>query len=184
VNVTAQDGSAPYPEVELPGTWLDSMIQFRPIGVIRTPFPDVEGMPIQPCSSTQATGRVDLIPCLGDGLADIDQFSHLTLIWYMHRAGEESLKVVPFLDDRPHGIFATRAPARPNPIGISVVRLLGVEGPRLHVEDLDMVDGTPLLDIKPYVPAIDDRSPARVGWYDGLLGRLDQTRADRRFAPS
>jgi tRNA-Thr(GGU) m(6)t(6)A37 methyltransferase TsaA len=160
------------------------MIQFRPIGVIRTPFPDIEGMPIQPDASARATGHVELIPCLADGLQDIDQFSHLTLIWYMHRAGEESLRVVPFLDDRPHGIFATRAPARPNPIGISVVRLLSVEDTRLHVEDLDMVDGTPLLDIKPYVPAFDDRSPARIGWYRGRLDRIDRTRSDRRFTPS
>jgi tRNA-Thr(GGU) m(6)t(6)A37 methyltransferase TsaA len=182
VSAITPQGAAPDPEFGASGSWLDSMIQFRPIGLIRTPFPDVEGMPIQPGASARATGLVELIPCLADGLQDIEQFSHLTLVWYMHRAGEESLRVVPFLDDQPHGIFATRAPARPNPIGISVVRLVSVDGARLHVEDLDMVDGTPLLDIKPYVPAFDNRSPARIGWYDGRLDHLVNTTSDRRFA--
>jgi tRNA-Thr(GGU) m(6)t(6)A37 methyltransferase TsaA len=166
----------------VPGAWRDSLIQFRPIGVIRTPFLDIAGMPIQSAAATPTSGHVDLLPCLVDGLQDIEQFSHLALLWYMHRAPEESLTVVPFLDDRKHGIFATRAPARPNPIGLSVVRLVGVEGTRLHIQDLDMVDGTPLLDIKPYVPAFDDRAPARVGWYSNLLDGLGHTTSDHRFA--
>ena len=157
-------------------------VEFHPIGVIRTPFPDVDGVPIQPAAAAEARGHVDLDPALAEGLRDIEGFSHLTLVWHLHLIRQAQLVVVPFLDDRPHGIFATRAPARPNPIGLSVVRLLAVEGTRLHLQHLDMVDGTPLLDIKPYVPAFDDRSPARIGWYHDRLGRLEQTRSDRRFA--
>jgi tRNA-Thr(GGU) m(6)t(6)A37 methyltransferase TsaA len=164
--------------------WLLSMIRFRPIGVIRTPFADAEGMPIQAGSARNAAGHIDLAPCLIDGLRDIEGFSHLTLIWYLHRVCEERLVVTPFLDDQPHGIFATRAPARPNPIGLSVVRLVKVEGTRLHIEDVDMLDESPLLDIKPYVPSFDDRSPARTGWYRDRLDRSEPPVSDRRFISS
>jgi tRNA-Thr(GGU) m(6)t(6)A37 methyltransferase TsaA len=164
-----------------PDGWLLSTIQFRPIGVIRTPYTDAAGMPIQAGGGAGAAGHIELAPCLAEGLRDIEGFSHLTLIWYLHRACEDRLMVTPFLDDRPHGIFATRAPARPNPIGMSVVRLLRVEGTRLHIEDVDMLDGSPLLDIKPYVPAFDDRSPARTGWYDERLDQRERPVSDRRF---
>ncbi len=152
--------------------------------MIRTPFPDVDGMPIQPAAAEQARGHVDLDPDLVDGLQDIDAFSHLILLWHLHRACRPGLLVVPFLDDRPHGIFATRAPARPNPIGLSVVRLLAVSGSRLHVQHLDMVDGTPLLDIKPFVPEFDHRSPTEIGWYRDRLDRMHAVRSDRRFTSS
>ena len=157
-------------------------VEFRPIGVIRTPFPDVEGMPIQPSAAEQAEGHIDLDPALVDGLAGIEGFSHLMLVWHLHRIRRSRLVVVPFLDDQPHGIFATRAPARPNPIAVSVVRLLGVDATRLRVRHLDMVDGTALLDIKPYVPQFDDRSGARIGWYHDRLDRLERTSSDDRFA--
>ena len=89
--------------------------------------------------------------------------------------------MTPFLDDRPHGVFATRSPARPNPIGLSAVRLVGDHGSNLEILDVDMVDGTPLLDIKPYVPAFDERDEVRIGWYAGRLGGLAEARADDRF---
>jgi tRNA-Thr(GGU) m(6)t(6)A37 methyltransferase TsaA len=156
-------------------------IHLRPIGVIRTPFLDVEGMPIQSSVTEEARGYIDLTPGLIDGLRDVEGFSHLTLVWHMHLVHRSHLVVAPFLDNQPHGVFATRAPTRPNPIGLSVVRLLSVEGARLHIQDVDMVDGTPLLDIKPYVPAFDDRSPVRIGWYHNCLDRLGKTSSDQRF---
>jgi tRNA-Thr(GGU) m(6)t(6)A37 methyltransferase TsaA len=161
--------------------WVAPSVQLRPIGLIRTPFPDVDGMPIQSSAQAEARGHIDLDPALVDGLRDIEGFSHLTLIWHLHLAPGTQLIVTPFLDDRQHGIFATRAPARPNAIGISVVRLISVEGARLHIQHLDMVDRTPLLDIKPYVPAFDDRSPARIGWYHDRVDRVTVTYSDRRF---
>ena len=157
-------------------------VAFRPIGVIRTPFNAIEGMPIQASAALGITGRIELDPALVEGLADLEGFSHLILIYHLHHIGTARLTVTPFLDVRTHGIFATRSPARPNPIGLSTVRLVGIDGAVLLVEDVDMLDGTPLLDIKPYVPAFDDRPNAMVGWFADRLDRLDRARADRRFA--
>ena len=154
---------------------------YRPIGIIRTPFTDVAGMPIQAAAATGVRGRIELDPAFQAGLLDIDGFSHLTLICHLHEVEGARMVVTPFLDDRRHGIFATRSPTRPNPIGLSTVRLLEVRGWLLEIEAVDMLDGTPLLDLKPYVPAFDDRPGARVGWFDGRLDRLAEARADRRF---
>ncbi|MFN8623552.1 MAG: tRNA (N6-threonylcarbamoyladenosine(37)-N6)-methyltransferase TrmO [Chloroflexota bacterium] len=156
-------------------------ITYRPIGVVRTPFTRSEGTPIQSVAATGIEGTIELDPELAPGLADLDGFSHLVLVTHLHRVGSARLTVTPFLDDRPHGIFATRSPARPNPIGLSVVRLLAVEGSFLRIADLDLIDGTPLLDIKPYVPELDDRAGARIGWFAERLHRLPETRADGRF---
>jgi tRNA (adenine37-N6)-methyltransferase len=155
-------------------------VTFRPIGVLRTPYSDVDGMPIRAAGAGVA-GRIELDADVIEGLRDLDGFSHLILIYHLHRITASRLTVMPFLDDRPNGVFATRAPARPNPIGLSVVRLAGISGSTLEVLDVDMVDGTPLLDIKPYVPAFDDREGASIGWYAGRLGGLRATRADDRF---
>jgi tRNA-Thr(GGU) m(6)t(6)A37 methyltransferase TsaA len=154
---------------------------FRPIGVIRTPFNETEGMPIQATAAVGVPGRIELDPHLVEGLADLDGFSHLTLLYHLHLISGPRLTVTPFLDDQPRGIFATRSPARPNPIGLSTVRLIAVSGSTIEIEDVDMVDGTPLLDIKPYVPAFDDRSDVRVGWFASRLGGLAAARADDRF---
>ncbi len=159
-------------------------VSLRPIGIIRTPFTESAGMPIQAVAAIGVAGRIELDPTLEAGLADLDGFSHLILIYHLDRVTEPRLTVTPFLDDRPHGIFATRAPARPNPIGISTVRLVGIEGVTILIEDVDMVDGTPLLDLKPYVPAFDDRADARTGWLSDRLGPLAETRADERFTSS
>ncbi len=152
-----------------------------PIGVIRSLFKDIKGMPIQPGGAEGAPGRVEPNSELAGGLKDLQGFSHIMLIYHFHLSGGFSLEVKPFLDDRPHGVFATRAPRRPNPIGISVVRLLEVEGHILHIEDVDVVDGTPLLDIKPYVPEFDVRRAERIGWLSGKTERIKETRADERF---
>ena len=159
-------------------------ILLRPIGVIRTPFAQTEGMPIQAAAAVGLRGRIELDPDLVEGLADLDGFSHLTLIYYLHLVGSVRLTVTPFLDDRAHGIFATRAPTRPNAIGLSTVRLIVVSGSTIEIEDVDMADGTPLLDIKPYVPAFDERQDVRVGWYTERLGGLAEARADDRFGDS
>jgi len=156
-------------------------ITFRPIGVIRTPFTTTEGMPIQATAAVGVPGRIELDPDLVEGLADLDGFSHLTLIYHLHLISSPRLTVMPFLDDQPHGIFATRSPVRPNAIGISTVRLLFITGSSIEIEDVDMVDGTPLLDIKPYVPTFDDRHDVRVGWFADNLGGLAQAKADDRF---
>jgi tRNA-Thr(GGU) m(6)t(6)A37 methyltransferase TsaA len=156
-------------------------VTYRPIGVIRTPFGDTDGMPIQAMAAIGVSGRIDLDPALVEGLRDLEGFSHLTLLYHLHRIAAPRLTVTPFLDDQPHGIFATRSPARPNPIGLSTVRLISISGASLEIEDVDMVDGTPLLDIKPYVPAFDQRDEVKVGWFAGRLEGLAQARADERF---
>ena len=161
--------------------WAWDSVRFRPIGVIRTPFAEPAGTPIQATAAVGTAGHIDLDPSLEAGLRDLDGFSHLILVYHLHRAGAVKLTVIPFLDDREHGLFATRAPARPNPIGLSVVRLVRVDRVRLDIEDVDIIDGTPLLDLKPYVPAFDVRDDVRVGWYADRLDRLEGARADDRF---
>ncbi len=156
-------------------------VSFRPIGVIRTPFTDSAGMPIQAVAAVGIAGRIELDSAFEAGLTDLEGFSHLILVYHLHRATSPRLTVTPFLDDTAHGIFATRSPARPNPIGISTVRLIGIDGTTISIEDVDMVDETPLLDLKPYVPAFDDRPDARIGWFSDRLGPLAETKADERF---
>jgi tRNA-Thr(GGU) m(6)t(6)A37 methyltransferase TsaA len=156
-------------------------ITIRPIGVIHTAFEHLEGMPIQAAAAAGAPGWIDIDPELAEGLRDLDGFSHLIVLSWCHLAGPTKLSVVPFLDDRTHGVFATRSPARPNPIALSTVRLVAVTGNRLDIRDVDMLDGTPCLDIKPYVPELDDRADARIGWYTDRIGGLPSARADDRF---
>ena len=156
-------------------------IVYRPIGRIRTPFTDIDGMPIQPTAAAGVRGTIEIDPVYVDGLLDLGGFSHLILLYHLHEAGEPRLVVTPFLDASPYGIFATRSPARPNPVGISTVRLVGLGCSTIEIEDVDMLDGTPLLDIKPYVPAFDDRPGASIGWFAGRLDRLVDARSDGRF---
>jgi tRNA-Thr(GGU) m(6)t(6)A37 methyltransferase TsaA len=153
----------------------------KPIGVIRTPFNTLEGMPIQPVGAGQTAGQVIIDPQYAEGLADIDGFSHLILIYVFHQSKGYQLKVKPFLDDRMRGLFATRAPRRPNPIGLSVVKLLRREGNSLHVGNIDVVDGTPLLDIKPYVPAFDAPEATAIGWLEDKVEHSRSMRSDERF---
>lgn len=136
----------------------------QPIGVIHSPFTDKGQMPIQ-ASTSDAVGQVEVFPEYLDGLRDLDGFTHLHLLYAFNYSCGYSLMVKPFLDDHLRGLFATRHPCRPNPIGLSVVRLLALHENILEVEGVDMLDGTPLLDIKPYVPDFDIRSDVRTGWY-------------------
>lgn len=142
--------------------------KIRPIGFIRSPYTNEEETPIQSAFS-EGRGEVEVFPEYEAGLKDIDGFSHLILLYYFHQAKGYSLSVKPFLDDRPKGLFATRHPARPNPIGLSVVRLLERRGNVLQIAEVDLLDGTPLLDIKPYVPQFDERKGATAGWLEGRV---------------
>jgi len=149
----------------------------QPIGRIRSPFSRPEQTPIQPFRS-QAAGQVEVLPQYEAGLQDLESFSHVILVYQFHRAEPGySLLVAPFLDDRPKGLFATRYPRRPNAIGLSVVRLVRREGLVLHVQGIDVLDDTPLLDVKPYVPAFDAYPGATSGWLEG------RTANRRRDAP-
>jgi tRNA-Thr(GGU) m(6)t(6)A37 methyltransferase TsaA len=149
------------------------------IGVIHTPFQHAKGTPIQSAVAEGAQGVVEVFAEFAAGLRDVANFERLWLIYLLDRASAPQLIVRPYLDTEEHGIFATRSPARPNPIGISAVRLVGVDQNRLHVEDVDMLDGTPLLDIKPYIPAFDSFEGARAGWYQGKS--MQGAVADDRF---
>lgn len=137
----------------------------HPIGVIHSPFTDKAQTPIQ-ASRSQARGSVVVYPEFADGLKDIEAFSHIYLLYAFHNSSGYSLQVKPFLDDSEHGLFATRYPYRPNPIGISIIRLFSREGNLLTIEGVDVLDGTPLLDIKPYIPDFDLRTDVRTGWYE------------------
>ncbi len=139
---------------------------FRPIGVIRSPHTAADSTPIQPVFARGVVGRVEVFPEYEEGLADLDGFSHIHLIYVFDRAGPAALRVRPFLDSTLRGVFATRAPRRPNPLGMSLVRLVRRQGAVLEIEDVDVLDGTPLLDIKPYVTRFDVRAEARCGWQD------------------
>jgi len=158
-----------------------SEITYRPIGVIRTPFKEVKGTPIQPTGAVGVRGRVHVEPEYGEGLKDIEGFSHLILLYHFHLAEGYSLQVQPYMDVERRGMFATRIPGRPNPIGFSIVRLVGVDGCILHVEDVDIIDGTPLLDIKPYVPDFDMRKTDKIGWLAGRSRNVRHTRSDGRL---
>jgi tRNA-Thr(GGU) m(6)t(6)A37 methyltransferase TsaA len=137
----------------------------HPIGVIRSPFTEKEKIPIQ-ASRSQAIGLVEVYPEFIDGFLDIDGFSHIILLYAFHLSSGYSLIVKPFLDDQKHGLFSTRYPCRPNPIGISTVRLISRQENALTIEGVDVLDGTPLIDIKPYVPDFDLRTDVRAGWYE------------------
>ena len=156
-------------------------ICYRPIGTIHSPFHEIEGMPIQPAGAAGVRGWIEVLPEYVEGLKDLAGFSHIYLLYHLHQAGACRLTVTPFMDTQPRGLFATRAPRRPNPIGLSVVRLLSVEGNVLQVENVDVLDGTPLLDIKPYVPEFDDHPAERVGWLKDARGQVGSKRSDDRF---
>jgi tRNA-Thr(GGU) m(6)t(6)A37 methyltransferase TsaA len=157
-------------------------IKFKPIGIIRSPFKTVQGIPIQPTAAKGIEGTIEIFPEYAEGLKDIEGFSHIILIFHLHLSGKASLKVKPFMDDQTRGVFSTRAPSRPNPIGLSIVRLVGVEGKTLHIEDVDIADETPLLDIKPYVSYFDSREDIKIGWLEKNIHKLPSSKDDGRFS--
>ncbi len=157
-------------------------ITYRPIGIIHSPFKEPKGTPIQPSAAADVEGSVEVFHEFAEGLSDLGDFSHIVLVYHFHLSKKAPLMVKPYMGDTEKGVFATRAPARPNPIGISVVRLVGLEGNTLWIRGVDMVDGTPLLDIKPHVPEFDIGGRKKKGWLRENLKKLPQTRDDGRFS--
>jgi tRNA (adenine37-N6)-methyltransferase len=164
--------------VELPAAGRAGLPALVPIGVLHTPLTSAQGAPAQGRLRGDLEGEILLDAAYAEGLADLDGFSHLILLYLFHEAGGFKLRVTPYLDTTPRGLFATRAPSRPNPIGLTVVRLLGVEGSRLRVAGVDMLDATPLLDIKPYVPAFDAVAEASCGWLEPRLREVERGERD------
>ena len=156
-------------------------ITYKPIGVIHSPFKKPKGTPIQSSSAKGVKGTVEIFPEYVEGLQDINGFSHIILIYHFHLSKKSSLKAMPFMDDKIHGIFAIRGSSRPNPIGISIVRLLRVDENVLYIQNIDIVDETPLLDIKPYVPEFDKAEATKIGWIRGNIDKLSKTTDDGRF---
>ena len=161
---------------------MDTVITYTPIGIINTPFTDINGMPVQPSGSGKAKGKIVLNKEFEGGLFDLSGFSHITLIYHLHKVSGYKLYVVPFIDDKPHGIFATRAPARPNAIGISTVRLNRIIKNTIYIEDVDMLNGTPLLDIKPFYAKYDNRENTKSGWLEAKEHvDISKVKSDCRF---
>jgi tRNA (adenine37-N6)-methyltransferase len=154
-------------------------MEVKAIGTIHSPFQDAAGVPIQPAFAGDVEGTVEVFAEYKEALADLEGFERIWLLYWFDRAAPFKAKVKPYLDDQSHGLFATRAPARPNPIGLSCVKLLAVEGAMLRVGGIDILDGTPLLDIKPYANRFDHFEVARSGWLD--TAERGSTKSDSRF---
>ncbi|MFC1582415.1 tRNA (N6-threonylcarbamoyladenosine(37)-N6)-methyltransferase TrmO [Planctomycetota bacterium] len=157
------------------------MIEYEPIGIIETPFEDQRNMPIQPVGADGIKGKVILDTKYVSGLKDLDGFSHIMLIYHFHQSEKTMLLARPFLEEVERGIFATRGPSRPNKIGISVVSLTGIKDNELDVMNVDMLNRTPLLDIKPYVPAFNNASDISIGWLGKRIAEANKKRTDDRF---
>lgn len=158
-------------------------MQIEPIGVIRSPFKEIAKMPIQPSGAKGQIGRIELKPELTEALVDLAGFSHIIVLYHFHQVEKTSLTVTPFLDSEPHGVFSTRAPTRPNHIGLSVLKLQKVESNFLTVENIDILDGSPLLDIKPYLPEFDQpEEEITTGWMQQSRDGVKNARSDKRFA--
>jgi tRNA-Thr(GGU) m(6)t(6)A37 methyltransferase TsaA len=156
-------------------------VRYKTIGIIHTPFKDIENMPIQSIGAEGIKGTVILKNEFTEGLKDLEGFSHIYLVYHFHESRGFKLQVTPFLNDKLHGIFATRAPKRPNPIGLSVVKLLDISENILEIENVDMLDGTPLLDIKPYIPGFDIHQTEKNGWFSERILNVRDIKSDKRF---
>ncbi|MGD9073780.1 MAG: tRNA (N6-threonylcarbamoyladenosine(37)-N6)-methyltransferase TrmO [Desulfobacteraceae bacterium] len=155
---------------------------FRAIGVLRTPYRSKSGVPIQGIFDPESKGRAEIFEQYVSGLKDIEGFSHLILLYVFHQSDGYDLICKPYMENQLHGVFSIRAPKRPNPIGFSVVRLVRREGSVLYLAEVDMLDETPLLDIKPFVPKFDHRENVRVGWMKGKFRDMKGTPvSDNRF---
>jgi len=154
---------------------------FEPIGIIHSPYTKLHNMPIQPSSASGVKGQVEIYKKYLPALSDLEGFSHIYLLYHFHLTKSVQLKVIPFLDDQERGLFATRAPKRPNPIGLSVVKLIHVEENILYVENIDVIDGTPLLDIKPYVREMEAVKDLRIGWLEKYKSKISSRLSDQRF---
>ena len=153
----------------------------EPIGIIHSPFTDIENMPIQPKGAMDIEGTVHIQVHYIEGLKDLDGFSHIYLIYLFHKASRTRLTVTPFLDKFERGVFATRSPLRPNHIGLSIVKLVKIEGAILTIRGVDVIDGTPLLDIKPYIENFDSVVNSTSGWMKADTREVSEKRSDCRF---
>jgi tRNA (adenine37-N6)-methyltransferase len=156
-------------------------IRYHPIGIVHSPFKKREGTPIQSVASGETEAIIEIFPEYLEGLADLENFSHIYVLYHLHLIREKKLTVVPFLDTKPHGIFATRSPARPNPIGLSVVCLEKISGNNIYIKNIDILDGTPVLDIKPYVSRFDVFKTTNNGWLADNFRKIRKQRDDGRF---
>jgi tRNA-Thr(GGU) m(6)t(6)A37 methyltransferase TsaA len=152
-----------------------------PIGIIQTPFDNLKGLPIQPSGAAKVMGTIVMEKEYEQGLNDLDGFSHIILLYHFHESKGYNLMVKPFLDDHKRGLFSTRAPRRPNPIGLSIVRLIKREGNRLTIKGIDVLNGTPLIDIKPYVPGFDTKEVTSIGWLEKSYEKAVSIKSDDRF---
>jgi tRNA-Thr(GGU) m(6)t(6)A37 methyltransferase TsaA len=155
-----------------------------PIGTIHTPFDDLKGMPIQPSGAVDVIGTIVVDKEFEQGLNDLEGFSHIILLYHLHQSKGFNLMVKPFLDNQKRGLFSTRAPRRPNPIGLSIVQLIKREGNELTVKGIDVLDNTPLIDIKPYVPGFDAKEVTAVGWLEKNYQNAVSLKSDDRFVKS
>ncbi len=161
---------------------LPKQITIDPIGIIYTPFDDINGMPIQPLAAKGIRGHIELFPEYVEGLTDLEGFSHITLLYYFHQIHDYQLMVKPFMDHIEHGIFATKSPKRPNRMGFSTVKLLGITNNIIHIEMVDMLNGTPLIDIKPFFSKFDNRTNTKSGWLENRQNiPIKNLRSDKRF---
>ncbi len=156
-------------------------ITIKPIGIIKTPFNDLKGMPIQPSGAADVKGTIIINREYEQGLSDLEGFSHIILLYHFHQSKGYNLMVTPFMDDQKRGLFSTRAPRRPNSIGLSIVRLISRKGNTLQIKGIDMLNNTPLIDIKPYVPRFDERKAISVGWLEGRQEYAVTVKSDDRF---
>ena len=156
-------------------------IKFQPIGILHTPHKNAQGMPIQTAGAISIKGEIEIYPEFAEGLKDLDGFSHIILLYHFHLSEGFNLLVIPFLDTEVRGVFSTRAPRRPNSIGMSIVKLIEVKNNILYIENVDMLDGTPLLDIKPFIPATDVIEEVKTGWLEKKTETFKNKLSDERF---
>ena len=155
-------------------------VQYKPIGIIHSPFKNLTGIPRQAAGTPDITAKIEIFDEYIDGLMDLDGFSHIVVIFHLHLVKKGSLKASPPWDNREHGVFATRSPHRPNPIGVSVVRLKNIDRNILNISGVDMADGTPILDIKPYIPALNPTKAVRIGWLKDKTDRMNKSKSGDR----
>lgn len=156
-------------------------ISYKPIGIVHSPFTKPEGTPIQSAVSKNSEAVIEIYPEFEEGLRDLEHFSHIYILFHLHLAEKKELTVIPFLDTTPHGVFATRSPGRPNAIGISVVCLNKIEGNKLYIKNIDILDGSPVLDIKPYIPQFDVFETTKNGWFEKNIHKMKSQKDDGRF---
>ena len=156
-------------------------LAYEQIGTIHSPFQTIEEMPIQPAGARGVEGTIEVFEPFRAGLKDLEGFSHIYLLYHFHLNSDYKLEVTPFLDKTPRGVFSTRAPKRPNPIGLSVVEIDRIEGGIIYINNIDVLDGTPLIDIKPYVPKFDSQNNVKTGWLEASGDQVKQHKSDDRF---